>query len=100
LLTAGYYNTIFIGESYAIFGQSGFFFGPLIIIANLFLIDILLKKSHKNIITILFFPYIMFKFCKGIFSGIGLFIFSTNQILIIMFIFYLFFYNNSTNIQQ
>lgn len=100
LLTAGYYNTIFIGESYAIFGNLGFYLGPLVIIANLFLINILLKKSHKNIISILFFPYIMFKFCKGIFSGIGLFIFSTNQILIIMFIFYLFFYNNSVNIDQ
>ena len=100
LATAGYYNTVFIGESYAIFGKFGFFIGPFIVIANLFLLHLLLQKSHKNIISILFFPYIIFKFCKGIFSGIGLFIFSTNQILIMLFIFYLFFYNNSTNIQR
>tara|TARA_A100001011_G_C14142279_1_gene770244 strand:+ start:26 stop:685 length:660 start_codon:yes stop_codon:yes gene_type:complete len=98
LLTAGYYNTVFIGESYAVFGNLGLYLGPLIIIANLSLINILIKKSQKNIISVLFFPYILFKLCKGIFSGIGLFIFSTNQILIIMFIFYLFFYNNSVNI--
>tara|TARA_Y100000816_G_C25877559_1_gene457870 strand:- start:28 stop:690 length:663 start_codon:yes stop_codon:yes gene_type:complete len=100
LTTAGYYNTVFIGESYAIFGKSGFFVGPLIIIINLFLIHLLLQKSQKNIVSVLFFPYIIFKFCKGIFSGIGLFIFSTNQILIMLFIFYLFFYMNSTNIQR
>lgn len=100
LLTAGYYNTLFIGESFAIFGNLGFILGPLAIIINLLLINILINKSHKNIFTVLFFPYIMFKFCKGIFSGIGLFIFSTNQILIIMFIFYLYFYNNSINIQR
>ena len=100
LTTAGYYNTVFIGEAYAIFGKSGFLIGPLIIIINLFLIHLLLKKSQKNIVSVLFFPYIIFKFCKGIFSGIGLFIFSTNQILIMLFIFYLFFYMNSTNIQR
>lgn len=98
--TSGYYNTIFIGESYAIFGKFGLFLGPLIVIANLILLNLLLSVSPKNIVSLFFFPYIIFKFCKGIFSGIGLFIFSTNQILVLFFIFYLFFYNYSINLRR
>ena len=94
LISAGYYNTLFIGESFAVMGNMGLIVGPIIVILNLFLLNLLIKKSPKNIFTVLFISFFLFRLTKGLFSGIGPFILSSNQILLVVFIFYLFLYNN------
>ena len=99
IFSVGYYNTIFIGEAFAVMGPAGLFISPFIVILNFAILGFLIKKSPKNIFTIIFLSFILFKLTKGIFSGIGLFIFSTNQIFMILLLFYLFIHKkNMTNI--
>ena len=89
LISVGFFNTIFLGEAYAVFGNFGIFYAQIIIILNFIFLGLLIDKTPKNIFTIILISYILFKFTKGIFSGIGPFIFSINQIFLLILVFYL-----------
>ena len=90
IVSVGNYNTIFLGEAYAVLGKLGIIISPLIIILNFYLLSLLINKAPKNVFTVILISFILFKLTKGIFAGIGPFIFSTNQIFIGIFTFYLF----------
>ena len=76
LISVGYFNTIFLGEAYAVFGSFGAFYAQIIIILNFIFLGLLINKTPKNIFTIILISYIIFKYTKGIFAGVGPFIFS------------------------
>jgi len=89
LISVGYFNTIFLGEAYAVFGSFGAFYAQILIILNFIFLGLLINKTPKNIFTIILISYIIFKYTKGIFAGVGPFIFSTNQIFMLILAFYL-----------
>jgi hypothetical protein len=98
--TAGVANTFFIGEAYAVAGHIGAILSPFIIMVNLVFFVYLFTKLKKNIYLVFLFSWFLFRTFDGIFVGIGYFIFSGIQIILLVLFYYLFSYTFVKNAKK